>query len=181
METSSFEPENAETVNANPEAWLFRFFGFHALPPVKTVIESLRGISLRCRTGILLLSPADLAQIAENAARLEVESFDYIKRLTADMPPGSTKLDIDGNSEILRLQCIANEPHGSDPVIVADIDFALAKMPISDRTSFWNALEDRFPHRNHGILLAIPTTQRVLLPSDEALERWRVGGRLTRL
>lgn len=139
------------------------------------MVALLRGHRLRCRTAILLVSPSQIAEALNIAARLGLDAVDYHEVLVRSLPPGAKFVPLTAASEETRLDTIAEQPVGADAVLVYNFDLAVAKLEHRQRALLWSTLRDRLPHRRRALVLAMPLGAERLLPADGELVGWQEG------
>lgn len=147
---------------------------------VVELVSLLRSPTLRSRTGILLLAPAQLGGEEELAARLNVEALNYVEVVKAEVPPGSRFLGADAGSEEERLDRIAMAAGKRDCVLIYNVDLILAKLNHSARSRLWSYLRTTFPNRSRALILALPVTASLVQPDGEERESWERTGRIVR-
>jgi len=141
------------------------------------MVALLRGHILRCRTGILLLPPSQLPEALNIAARLGLDAVDYAQRVIRSVPPGAKFVPLTAESEEARMDAVAEDPLGTDVVLVYNFDLAVAKLDTRQRALLWNTLRERLPHCRRALVLAMPLGAHRLLPPEVDLAAWQ-GGRL---
>ena len=144
----------------------------------KGLVELLRSPTLRCRTGILLIPPDTLDKQPDMAARLGIDTVDYVQLLLAGLPEGTAFVNISDETEGQRLHDLSVDRKNADCLMVCNLDLALAKLDSTQRKAFWAGLFDRFPHRPCALILAMPSTARHLMPPDTEIAKWKESGRL---
>lgn len=145
--------------------------------PAAELIHKLRGPSLRCRTGIVLLAPDDLGYEAGLAVRLGVDAEDYVKVLLENLAPDARFVGIGDEEEEQRLHRIA-QANGGPVVLVYNFDVALTRMKWQQRERLWRHLFAHFPHRRRALLLAVPEKAHELLPAGTDRRMWEKDGRI---
>ena len=134
---------------------------------------------LRCRTGIVLVPPADLPSIADFGARHGMDTIAYAEAILREMSSESqfASLSVDAESE--RLRRIADNPSGSPVLLIAQFDVALARLRTMDRDRLWQTVLTYLTQTRHGLLLAMPSTAHRLLPGEKVREELLTSGRIT--
>jgi hypothetical protein len=144
----------------------------------KALKEYLRTRMLRSRTGLLLVPPNQLGDVLEIAARLGIDLVDYAQVILASLPPEAKRAGISIHAEQARLDEIANASTGTDAVLVAQFDLALARLPREDRGPLWRMLREGFAHRRRALILLMPEGATRLLPEGSEWDAWQDGKRI---
>jgi hypothetical protein len=142
------------------------------------VVQSLRSLSLRCRTGIVLLPVDQLGQERDLAARLEIGIEDYRNRCLNQLPQDAQFLGLNADKILEDLDALCQETSGRDCVMLCNFDLFLARLPRESREYVWEFLHTSFAHRRRALLIAMPATASHLLPPKAKLEVWNQSGRL---
>ncbi len=146
----------------------------------KHLVALLRGVSLRNRTGVLLLSPAWLGREADLAARLGISFEDHRGGILSRLSPGQRFLGI-GWTDLIsgyldRLACGTSTDGGC--TLVANVDVTLSSLRSIDRSRFWGTLREEYRPAS-SLLLTLPGQFQRLIPEDE-YHLWASAQRLAR-
>lgn len=144
-----------------------------------SLVALLQGVTLRNRTGLLLLPSAWLGRESEAAVRLAIGYGDLQVAALASVAPGQKYLGlswsglIDGHiSPLLR----DSRPDGGC-LLASNVDILLSALKPTDRGNFWRFLREDF-RPSWGLILTLPETTRRLI-TDEEIGRWAADRRLT--
>lgn len=143
----------------------------HAME-LSRMIQHLRKPGLRQRTGLLLVQRHRLLDLADVAARLDMNLVDYNAIVEAEIPEGATIPISTPDHEIQRLQAIGQEARMSALTLVANTDSFLAHWVDNSeyRRQFWYNFEHRIIKTTTAVILALPITES-LHPDKEAMTR----------
>lgn len=149
------------------------------LSSAQAVTELVRGLTLRVRTGILLLEPKSLGTESSIAAKLDLEFVDYrvfkLQRLGAEQ----RYLNSSAHNLLEDIETIVATTYLHSAILLTNLDLPLAYLSISDRSLVWNALQYSFSKRLNGLVIAMPNSANKLLPSDQ--EFWKQQERIALL
>jgi len=136
-----------------------------------SLVEQLRSVELRIRTGILIVPHSWLGQEDDIAAHLGISCQDLCVWILDRVPKGRKTLGIKVEEIIENLTQILNKPEliGSC-ILVSNSDFLLAGLSYDDRLRFWDFIRCSF-RREKGLLLSFPQEATNLLPIHE-LKNW---------
>jgi hypothetical protein len=148
------------------------------LSPPSDVVALVRSRTLLVRIGIWLMSPASLGHEADEAARLRLEAVDMCQLWLNTLPKGSRFIGLTPERLLTRLDEIAQATGSSDCALVYNIDFFLARLKQAERHTVWDDLYGAMPHRPRALIISMPQTAQVLLPSLEELNHWSREKRL---
>lgn len=142
------------------------------------VIQTLRYGGLRVRTALWLVPSDQLARLPDSAARLGIHLVDVrqpiLNRVTADQ----RFIHLGVREFIDALDTLCKNSQFTDCLLVANSDLIIAKLKHKERRDLWATLYNGFPHRSRALLIAMPASATMLLPTEEQLEKWRQDGRL---
>jgi hypothetical protein len=144
----------------------------------RQLVRQIRTQTLRTRTGVLLLDATHFGKEPDLATQLDIEPFDYARRIREELPAGATHVSLDATTEEERLDAIAVSVTGYDCVLIYNFDLALARLESNERTQLWNNLWASFSKKPRALLLAVPCEAAHLLPAGEDRERWIEGRRM---
>ena len=143
------------------------------MPEVETtsLVEQLRSVELRIRTGLLIVPDSWLGREDDIAASLGTSCQDLCAWVLDRVPRGRKILGIQVEAIIENLTQILNKPEliGSC-ILVSNSDFLLAGLSYNDRLRFWDFIRCSF-RRERGLLLSFPHEATNLLPIQE-LKNW---------
>lgn len=140
------------------------------------LVGCLRGVSLKKRTGILVVPLPWLGRECEIATRLGISYEDERELVLNRLPPGQRFLGQSWKDVIAQDldKLVCNSRLDGDCVLVANVDIIISSFLETDRNLFWKFLFDSYKP-SKGVLLALPdNTQRLLTDT----ERWTRAGRL---
>jgi len=142
------------------------------------LVDSLRGSTLRYRTGILLLPVPWLGREREVAARLGIAFQDERERVLRQMAPGQRFLGIGWQDVIAQHleDLVRNGRPEGDCILIANLDLLVCSFSTEDRSHFWRNLRE-IVRPTWGLLLALPIETRRILTEEERL-RWTSAGRV---
>ena len=148
------------------------------------MVKLVRGRTLDCRTGLLLLPLEQLGQEVALAARLNVDAADFVKLKAATLRPNARFMRLERDTLIADLDalCSGESVFGvgnTDCFLVYNFDLALSFLGRLERLEVWSYLRDRFRQRARGMVFSLPETATDLLPSDSERDGWHQGGRLS--
>lgn len=146
------------------------------------LVRRVRGRTLDCRTGILLLPPEQLGLEASLAARLNTDELDFVRFKGEALSPNDRFLRLDQEVLIRDLErlCQGGSYLGkgdTDCFFVYNFDLALAALGRLERRTLWNFLRDRFRKRAKGLVFALPGGASELLPDELEQRVWQQGQR----
>ena len=153
---------------------------------VQRLVRLVRGPTLDCRTGVLLLPKAYLGREASLAATLNTDAADFAALKAKTFRPGARFVGLSRDALIRDLDnlCDGRLSVGevySDCFFVYNFDLPLAGLGRLERRAVWNFLRDTFRKRAKALVFALPETASALLPSDDERRVWEQGGRWGRL
>ncbi len=142
------------------------------------LVECLKGISLKNRTGILLLSLSWLGRESDIASHMGISFADERQWVLGQLKLGQRYLgqtwmglitkDLDG--------MIRDSKLDGHCLLVANLDIILSSVGTANRSLFWS-----FIHKSYkppcGVLLTLPSETRRII-TDEELSVWAGTGRL---
>ena len=143
-----------------------------------TLVRSLKGQTLRYRTGILLLPTPWLGREREVAARLGISYEDERERVLRHLAPSQRFLGVGWQDVIAQyLEDLIHDgrPEG-DCILVANLDLLVCSFSTEDRRHFWRNLRE-IARPAWGLLLALPFETRRILTEEERL-LWTSAGRV---
>jgi hypothetical protein len=143
-----------------------------------TLLNLLRGPSLRVRTGLWLLPPEDLDDAPNEAARVGIDTVDLREELLAALPPATQFVALSSRRLLDLLDHVATQPAAGGCTLVYNLDLLLARLTLSQRKEVWEFVSIGFVHRTSALLFVMPDTARSLLPPPAALEDWSQVGRI---
>ena len=147
--------------------------------PIKLVDNLKRG-NLRTNVGVWRLPLSKIGQEADIAFRLDLGALDARKEFLSKLPAKTEYARLSVTRLYEFLDEIANRSDMRDCVLIYNFDLLLAGLRKElDRNQVWKDLYNRFPNRQHALLITIPETASHLLPSDDMLEKWQKDGRLS--
>ena len=146
------------------------------------LVRRVRGRTLDCRTGILLLPPEQLGSEASLAARYNTDGLDFIRFKGETLSPNDRFLRLDREVLLTDLErlCQGRSYLGmgdTDCFLVYNFDLALAALERLERRALWNFLRDRFRKRSKGLVFALPGKASELLPDESEQRVWQQGQR----
>lgn len=146
------------------------------------LVQRVRGSTLDCRTGILLLPPEQLGSEGSLAARYNTDGLDFARFKGKTLSPDDRFLRLDREvltNDLERL-CQGRSYLGAgdtDCFLVYNFDLALAALEVFERRALWNFLRDRFRKRPKGLVFALPGGASELLPDSLGQRVWQQGQR----
>ncbi len=143
-----------------------------------SLVSFLRSMSLRCRTGIILLSADDIGSEREVAARLGLDAVDYAEEILRGVPSDARFVDISPETDEGRLHALINSTAGANALLVYNFDLALARMERRQRQYLWQSIRDRLAYGRKALLIAMPQESAGLMPPEEDLSAWRADERI---
>jgi hypothetical protein len=143
----------------------------------QALADLVRGITLRCRTGLLLLDEPSLGREPQLAARLKLEFADF-QRFQLARLRGARFLGLTAEALLEDLEALVVAPHVHEALLIANFDLPLAYLDSAARDHVWSYLFEGFSKRSHGALFAMPRTAERLLPELSILESWAGEGRV---
>lgn len=146
------------------------------------LVRRVRGRTLDCRTGILLLPPEQLGHEASLAARYNTDAVDFVRLKTETFDPNARFIRLDKETLLtdLELLCQGRAYVGmgdTDCFFVYNFDLPLSALESLERRAVWDFLRDKFRKRPKGLVFAVPQTARELLPSEPEQRVWQQGRR----
>lgn len=148
---------------------------------VREVVQRVRGSTLVCRTGILLLPKQQLGNEGSIAAQWQLEPIDYASWRYTRTGEGEKFLRLSQDTLLHDVEAICSSDYRFDCVLLYNFDLALAYLEVLDRRYVWRYLRDNFRKRPVGLIVAMPGQAHHLLPSEADQDLWRRGKRLVRL
>ena len=145
------------------------------------LVTYLRSLSLRSRTGILLLQPLHFGKEQTIAVQLGVEALDYADYLHETLPEKTAYANVTAVTEEARLYNIAQRLTGNEVVFIYNFDLVLSKLPFDERTRLWNNLLDRFAKSAKALLIAVPEAATHLLPPRTDYSLWEESNRIAKM
>lgn len=150
------------------------------------LVRLVRGPTLDCRTGVLLLPKAFLGRQASLAATLNTDAADFAALKAKTFRPGARFIGLSPDALIRDLDDLCDgrltvsKAH-TDCFFVYNFDLPLAGLKLLERRAVWNFLRDTFRKRAKALVFALPETADNLLPNDAERAVWQRGGRWGRL
>ena len=146
------------------------------------LVKRVRGHTLDCRTGILLLPPEQLGFEASLAARYNTDGLDFVRFKGETLSATDRFLRLDQEVLLADLErlCQGRSYLGvgdTDCFLVYNFDLALAALERLERRALWNFLRDRFRKRSKGLVFALSGKASELLPDESEQRVWRQGQR----
>jgi hypothetical protein len=146
------------------------------------LVRRVRGRTLDCRTGVLLLPPELLGHEASLAARYNTDAVDFVQLKEKTLNPNARFIRLDKEALLtdLELLCQGRSHFGTghtDCFFVYNFDLPLAALEGLERQAVWNFLLDKFRKRPKGLVFAVPGSAQRLLPSEQEQRIWQQGGR----
>ena len=144
------------------------------------LVENLKRGNFRTNVGIWRMPLSKIGQEADIALRLDLGVLDGSKEYLSSLPAKTEYARLSVTRLYEFLDEIANRSDMRDCVLICNFDLLLAGLrKEQDRNQVWQDLYNRFPNRQHAMLIAIPETASHLLPSEDLLEKWQKDGRLS--
>mgnify|MGYP001067205769 CR=1 FL=1 len=140
-------------------------------------LESLEAPGNRLRTGLLLISPAHLARVAEIASYLLATPEDIAQMALKQLPPGARYASLSATSISKWLDEISQKHTGQRRALVVNLDLLLAGISEDERNQVWTFVKDSMPYRPRVVIIAMPEGAKHLLPQ---VEDWETAGRCMR-
>lgn len=146
------------------------------------LVGRVRGRTLDCRTGILLLPPEQLGFEASLAARYNTDGLDFVRFKGESLGPNDRFLRLDREVLVGDLEelCQGRSYLGAGDtncLFVYNFDLALAALEHSERRALWNFLRDRFRKQPKALVFALPGGAFELLPDEPEQRVWQQGQR----
>lgn len=149
------------------------------IEPVE-LVEYLKRGNFRTNVGIWRIPLSKIGQEADIAFRLDLGMLDARKEFLSKLPAKTEYARLSVTRLYKFLDEIADRSDMRDCVLICNFDLLLAGLrKEQDRNQVWQDLYNRFPNRQHALLIAIPETANHLLPSEDMLEKWQKDGRLS--
>ena len=148
---------------------------------VQSVINSVRGERLLCRTGALILKKMWLGKETEIAARFNFEAINYAEWKIEQLEKGQRRIGFSWQTVIFDLNMISELPAQTDTLLIYNIDIALSFLSTKDVQNVWRSLREGFPHRPKGLLLTIPEEAADVQPVFGEWQQWLGDGRLAKM
>jgi hypothetical protein len=145
------------------------------------LFRRVRGRTLDCRTGILLVPRKMLGCEPTLESRYNVDVIDYVAWHERYLGEGEKFLRLDEQALLRGLDDACCGAFETDCLLVYNIDLALAYLPYLTRGGFWSFLRRHFRQRQRGLVISMPEGAEHLLPSGPELAPWKQGKRLARL
>ncbi len=144
---------------------------------VSQLLSSLKGVSLRNRTGILFLSNSWLGREPDIASRFGVSFEDECKWVLGKLPTGQRFLGKTWEDLIDKdlSDMIKHSKLDGRCLLVTNFDIVLGSLNLADRSRFWRFLHESFKP-SCGILLSLP--MKTHLMTDNEQSAWSNSGRL---
>lgn len=154
--------------------------------PPEEMVRRVRGWTLDCRTGILLIPLAMLGREAELAARFNTDAVDFVRVKEKTFRPNSRFIQLDRGAVLEDLVdlCEGRKYMGlgdTDCFFIYNFDLALAYLERLERLEVWNYLRDVFRKQPKAIIFALPEGADALLPHEADRSVWKQGGRWSHL
>ena len=137
---------------------------------------------LRCPVGLMLFKAEQLGMLAEVAARCSANIADF-RQFARQWMGGSRYTGFTPDTLLAILREIQNSGHPRK-CIVSNLDLAIARLRLADRTRFWSALVSQVtPNSKTTIALSMPDEETAmhLLPPANTLKEWIDTGRALRI
>ena len=142
-------------------------------------VETLLDEAARYRTGLMLLGPQGLGASKQRhlAARLMVGFLDYTELLSSRVPTGSQLVGVTRERLLEHLGefCVGGQERG---VLVANLDFGLAKLSEEDREVIWSVWREAFAHPRRAVIVTLPAASLGALISTQAFNLFARQGRV---
>lgn len=145
---------------------------------IERVLDLMRGGGLRVRTAVWCLPPAQLSDLPNKAARLNLGWKDVRQPLLNQLTPNQKFLGLDTAKLITILAQFAQDPQQGDCLLVTHIDLLLARLRYNECSEVWETLYKGFPHYPRALILVMPSQATTVLPSERMLKQWSREGRL---
>jgi len=142
------------------------------LSHLNDLIDLLRSPLLRVRVGIWLMPLTYLGHEADEATRQLLEPIDLCQIWLETLSERSHFIGLTPKKFLTRLNDIAQKMDSNDCALVYNVDFFLAHFKQVERQLVWESLYDAMPHRPRALVISIPETAKILLPSMDLLNRW---------
>jgi non-ribosomal peptide synthetase component F len=142
------------------------------------IIHTLRHGGLVMRTALWLLPSEQLTSLPDSAARLGIHLLDARQPLLDSIASDQRFLRLTVRDFIESLDTLCKTPQASDCLLVANCDLILARLNFRERREAWTTLHRGYPHRSRSLLIVMPNSADMLLPSEQELMYWRQEGRL---
>jgi hypothetical protein len=144
------------------------------------LVENLKRGNFRSNVGIWRMPLSKIGQEADIAFRLDLGTLDTSKEFLSTLPAKTEYARLSVTRLYEFLDEIANRSDMRDCVLICNFDLLLAGLrKEQDRNQVWQDLYNRFPNRQHALLIAMPETASHLLPREDMLEKWQKDGRLS--
>lgn len=140
--------------------------------------QTVRSRVLRVRTGLWLTPLQLINQELDEAARILAEAVNMQELWLAQLPKETRFVGISGDKLLGAVDQVIQQAGINDCALVYNFDLLLARLTRSERIQVWRALYAEMPHRNRGLIVAMPAVAKDLLPDDDALTHWAQEKRL---
>jgi hypothetical protein len=145
------------------------------------LFRQVRGRTLDCRTGILLVPSQKLGCEPTFETRFNVDTVNYVAWHERYLVEGERFLHLDDRALLQGLDDACRGTFETDCLLVYNVDLALAHLTYFARCNFWSFLRRHFRHRHKGLVISMPDSASRLLPTGPEQELWHQGRRLARL
>jgi hypothetical protein len=142
------------------------------------LIQTLKGETLRVRTGLWLAPKRILGCEADEATRLNIDAVDLRQPLLSSLPNGAQFLGLSADKIIQLFDVVCQTAQGSECLLVFNLDLLLSRLRQQERDWVWSQMYNGFPHRSRALLLLMPAEARHLIPPLETLRVWQADKRL---
>lgn len=142
------------------------------------LITTLRGPTLRVRTGLWVVPASLVGKEADRTAAYGVTAVDIRRPIVDGLLPNQTRLKVTPGAVLSTLDAIIDHHLPTACGLILNLDLLLAALHSTDRDEAWDLLYSGLPHRSRALLLTMPVGASHLLPSLNNLGQWRREGRL---
>lgn len=148
------------------------------LPDARDVLSLVGGEGLMCRTGVLLYTD----QASDSGALgTTVELVDFVAWKLPRFGGGRSRLRLTAEDLLADLDMLCDGVGSTSvsPVLVGNLDVALAYLSHAERDYFWAFVESSFRRRRRALIIELPEGARLVGPREP--QRWAEAGRLGKI
>ena len=145
---------------------------------LRELARTVRSRVLRVRTGLWLTPIQLIGQEPDEAARISAEAVNMQALWLAQLPKDTRFVGIIGDKLLGAVDQVTQQTGKNDCTLLYNFDLLLARLTHSERIRVWQAIYAEMPHRNRGLIVAMPAVAKDLLPDDDALTHWAQEKRL---
>ena len=142
-----------------------------------SLVRMLDTQDVQHRVGLLLVSPADIADPSPLLLKFNLANADIAKQFLLTLPVGARALGITQTKVLTVFDELAHTRHERVTLLLTNLDLMLARLNEDDRAGVWTFLRNNVRKRPTSVLIAFPDhADHLLHPSER--DAWEVSGRL---